>query len=250
MGEFDGKVVIVTGGTKGIGRAAVKKFCEAGATAIIVNRSEKEGKEYEKELVESGYKAEAIAADVSKVGDIKNMVEIVLQKYGKIDVLVNCAGVNRRKKAIEYNEEDWDFMVDINLKGVFFTCLEVGKTMIERGEGAIVNISSIQGEVVLPERSIYAITKGGVKQLTKALAVEWSKFGVRVNAISPAFVETPMVEKVLEDENWRNIILSHTPMGRVGKPEEIAEVILFLASERASYITGANIMVDGGWTAF
>jgi 2-deoxy-D-gluconate 3-dehydrogenase len=249
MGEFEGKVAIVTGGSKGIGRATVYRFCQEGATCVIVNRSEAEGQKYARELVEQGYSAVSLAADVSKVEDIKRMVETVIKQFNRIDILVNCAGVNIRKPAIEYTEEDWNFMVDINLKGTFFTCLEVGKHMIEQGGGAIVNLASLQSEEVLPERSIYAATKGGVRQLTKAFAVEWAKYGIRVNAVSPAFIKTPMVERVLEDPHWQQVITSRTLLGRPGSPEEVAEVILFLASPRASYITGANIMVDGGWTA-
>lgn len=249
MREFEGKVAIVTGGSKGIGRATVYRFCQEGATCVIVNRHETEGQEYAQELVQQGYSAVAVAADVSRVKDIKRMVDTVIKQFNKIDILVNCAGVNIRKPAIEYTEEDWDYMVNINLKGTFFTCLEVGKHMIERGGGVIVNLASLQSEEVLPERSIYAATKGGVRQLTKALAVEWAKYGIRVNAVSPAFIKTPMVDKVLSDPQWQQLITSRTLLGRPGLPEEIAEVILFLASPRASYITGANIMVDGGWTA-
>lgn len=249
MGEFKKKVVIVTGGSKGIGLATVKKFCQEGAICIIVNRNEAEGREYEKQLTDQGYHALAIAADVSNICEIKNMVKHVIDIYERIDILVNCAGVNVRKNVLEYTEEDWDFMMDINLKGTFFTCIEVGKHMKSRGKGSIVNVSSIQGEVVLPQRSIYAASKGGVKQLTKALAVELAPFGVRVNCVSPAFIKTPLVEKVLADKEWNDIILSRTPLNRPGNTEEVAETIAFLASEKASYITGANIMVDGGWTA-
>lgn len=249
MGQFEGQVVIVTGGSKGIGRATVHRFCQEGAICVIVNRSEAEGREYARYLEHQGYKAKAVACDVSRVQDIKRMVETVVKQFNRIDILVNCAGVNLRKPAIEYTEEDWDYMVDINLKGTFFTCLEVGKRMIEQGKGVIINLASLQSEEVLPERSIYAATKGGVKQLTKALAVEWAKYGIRVNAVSPAFIRTPMVEKVLSDPQWGQLIASRTLLGRPGLPEEVAEVILFLASSRASYITGTNIMVDGGWTA-
>ena len=249
MGEFEGKVAIVTGGAMGIARATIERLCREGATCVIVDKNEEAAKKYEEELKAKGYKAKAVAADVSDVNDIKKMVDTAIKECGRIDILVNCAGVNVRKEVLDYTEQDWDFMIDINLKGTFFTCLEVGKHMKERGQGSIVNISSIQGEEVLPERDIYAASKGGVKQLTKAFAVELAPYGVRVNCISPAFVETPMVERVLADDKWRNIILSRTPLKRLGKVEEIAEAIAFLASEKASYITGSNMMVDGGWTA-
>ncbi len=250
LGELDGQVAIVTGGSNGIGRAVVQRFCEEGASCVIVDIDQEKSQQYVRELEERGYRASAVLVDVSKVLAIREAVQTVLQQFGRIDILVNCAGVNVRKPAIEYTEEDWNFMVDINLKGTFFFCLEVGKHMIARGGGGvIVNLASLQSEEVLPERAIYAATKGGVRQLTKAFAVEWAKYGIRVNAVSPAFIKTPMVEKVLADPKWYNLIVSRTPLGRPGTPEEVAELILFLASPRSSYITGANIPIDGGWTA-
>jgi len=250
LGEFEGKVVVVTGGSNGIGKATVRRFCQEGAICVIADIDQAGSERYVRELENEGYQAFAVTVDVAQVPAIREAVKDVLRRFRKIDVLVNCAGVNRRKPAIEYTEEDWDFMVDINLKGTFFFCLEVGRHMIERGEGGvIVNLASLQSEEVLPERAIYAATKGGVRQLTKAFAVEWAKYGIRVNAVSPAFITTPMVEKVLADPQWHSLIVSRTPLGRPGTPEEVAELILFLASPRASYITGANIPVDGGWTA-
>jgi NAD(P)-dependent dehydrogenase (short-subunit alcohol dehydrogenase family) len=249
MKDFQDKVVVVTGGTRGIGRAAVRKFCEEGACTVIVNRNSDDGAAYKNELIKEGYSADSVTADVSGVESVKKAIEEICSRHTRIDVLVNCAGVNTRKKAEDFNEDDWNYMVNINLKGVFFTCIEAGKRMLAQGKGSIVSVSSIQGEVVLPERAIYAITKGGIKQLTKSLAVEWAERGVRVNAISPAFIDTPMVRKVLEDPEWNAAIMAHTPMKRVGRPEEVAELISFLASDKASFITGANVMIDGGWTS-
>lgn len=247
--EFSGKIVMVTGGSEGIGRAAVKRFCEEDGHCVIISRNEEKCKEYAEELVGKGYQASYASADVGKVSDIKRMVQTVLARFGRIDVLVNCAGVNVRKLALDYTEEDWDYIIDINLKGSFFSCVECGKAMVARGSGAIVTLSSLQGHIVLPERTIYAASKGGVRQFTKGMANEWAKSGVRINSISPAFISTPMVQKVLGDDSWRQLIESRTPMGRAGTPEEVAELILFLASPRASYITGADIVIDGGWTA-
>lgn len=249
MGEFSDKVVVVTGGSKGIGRATVRKFCEEGAHSIIVSRNGQEGQEYADELQKLGFSAGAVAADMGVVSDIKTMAQNLIKQYQKIDVLVNCAGVNVRKLALDYNEEDWDYIMDINLKGSYFCSVEIGRHMVARGSGAIVNLSSLQGHLVLPERTIYAASKGGVAQFTKGLANEWAKSGVRVNSISPAFIGTPMVAKVMEDPAWVQLIQSRTPMGRVGTPEEVADLIAYLASSRASYITGADIPIDGGWTA-
>lgn len=249
LGELDGKIAIVTGGSKGIGRAIVLRLCQEGAACIIANRNKSEGEEYASELSAKGYKAVAIATDVAKVEDIRRLVGEVIKRFGRIDILVNSAGVNVRKPAVDYTEDEWNLMVDVNLKGTFFTCVEVGRCMIAQGGGVIVNVASLQSEEILPERSIYAATKGGVRQLTKALAVEWAKYGIRVNAISPAFIRTPMVEKVLLDPCWGTFIRNRTPLGRPGTPEEVAELVLFLVSPRSSYITGVNILIDGGWTA-
>ncbi|ABB14048.1 SDR family NAD(P)-dependent oxidoreductase [Carboxydothermus hydrogenoformans] len=249
MGELTGKVGIVTGGSKGIGFATAKRIAEEGAKVVIANRNKEEGEKAALQLREKGLEVYSIPCDVGKVADIKKLVSEVYGRYGRIDILVNCAGVNVRKPIEEYTEEDWNYMVDINLKGTFFACIEAGKHMIAQKEGVIVNLASIQAEEVLPERGIYATTKGGVKQLTKALAVEWAKYNIRVNAVSPAFIKTEMVEKVLQDPYWGNLIINKTPMRRPGTPEEVAEAILFLVSPKASYITGINLLVDGGWTA-
>ncbi len=247
MGEFTGKIAVVTGGSKGIGRATVKRLCEAGAHCVIVNRTAQEGKDYAAELNKQGFSAGSITADVGKVNDIKRMVQEIIQANKKIDVLVNAAGVLRRKLALDFTEEDWNYMVDINLKGSYFCSIEVGRHMVERGEGAIVNLASIQAHNVLPERSIYAATKGGIKLFTQGLGNEWGTKGVRINSVSPAFVATEMVLKIMNPA-LEAFIKSRTPIGRACKPEEVAEVIAFLASPRASYLTGIDVPIDGGWT--
>jgi NAD(P)-dependent dehydrogenase (short-subunit alcohol dehydrogenase family) len=249
MGEFSGKVVMVTGGSKGIGRTAVRHFCREGATCIIVSRHQDECQRYADELIGEGFSASGIAADVGKVSDIRKLVSTAIERHGAIDVLVNSAGVNIRKPCVEYQEEDWDYIININLKGSYFTCAEVGKHMVARGSGAIVNVASLQSHIVLPNLSIYAASKAGMRQYTKGLANEWATLGVRVNTISPAFISTDLVAPVLNDPVWRKMIDSRTPMKRPGTPDEAAELILFLASSRSSYITGADIPIDGGWTA-
>ena len=249
MGEFSDKIIVVTGGSKGIGRATVKRFCEEGAHCVIVGRNGRECQEYVDELALQGFSSSSIAADVSKVSDIKRMVRTIIESFTKVDVLVNSAGVNIRKTALEYTEEDWDYVMDINLKGSYFCSVEFGRHMIAGGSGVIVNLASLQGHIVSLERSIYAASKGGVIQFTKGLANEWSKKGVRVNSISPGYIGTPLVKKVMEDPSSVELIKTRTPMGRVGRPEEVADLIVYLASSRASYITGADITIDGGWTA-
>ncbi len=249
MGEFTGKVVLVTGGSKGIGRATVRRFCEEGATCLIVSRHENECQGYAAELVAEGFSASGIVADVGKVADIKRMVATAIEQHGTIDVLVNSAGVNIRKPGVEYKEEDWDYIIDINLKGCYFACTEVGRHMVAKGAGAIINVASIQSHVTLPGVSIYAASKAGIRQFTKGLANEWATLGVRVNSISPAFISTELVAPVLNDPVWRKMIDSRTPMKRPGRPEEVADLIAYLASPRSSYVTGADVAIDGGWTA-
>lgn len=249
MGEFSGKIVLVTGGSKGIGAATVRRFCEEGAHCIIASRHLEECQSFADELQQAGFSASALAVDVSKVAEIKQMVGDVIDQFGKIDVLVNSAGVNNRKYAVDYVEEDWDYIMNINLKGAYFCTVEVGKEMLKQQKGAIISLSSLQSHINMQRLSIYGASKAGIRNFTKGLANEWATKGVRVNCVSPAFIATPLVEKVLQDPSYITIIDSRTPMKRVGTPDEVANVILFLASDKASYITGADIAIDGGWTA-
>ena len=227
MGEFSGKIVLVTGGSKGIGAATVRRFCEEGAHCIIASRHLEECQSFADELQQAGFSASALA----------------------VDVLVNSAGVNNRKYAVDYVEEDWDYIMNINLKGAYFCTVEVGKEMLKQQKGAIISLSSLQSHINMQRLSIYGASKAGIRNFTKGLANEWATKGVRVNCVSPAFIATPLVEKVLQDPSYTTIIDSRTPMKRVGTPDEVANVILFLASDKASYITGADIAIDGGWTA-
>lgn len=249
MGEFTGKIVLVTGGSKGIGAATVQRFCEEGAHCIIVSRHLDECQAFADQLKKEGYSASALAADVSKVADIKKMVADAVAQFGRIDVLVNSAGVNNRKYAVDYVEEDWDYIMNINLKGAYFCSVEVGKQMLKQKSGAIVSLSSLQSHINMQRLSIYGASKAGIRNFTKGLANEWATSGVRVNCVSPAFIATPLVEKVLQDPSYTTIIDARTPMQRVGKPVEVADAILFLASDKASYITGTDLAIDGGWTA-
>jgi NAD(P)-dependent dehydrogenase (short-subunit alcohol dehydrogenase family) len=249
MENIAGNVAIVTGGSRGIGFKIAKLFAEKGAKVIIANCNKERGEKAVKKLKNEGLDVYHMTCDISKVENSKVLARDTVKLFDKIDILINCAGVNVRKAAEDYCENDWDYMVNINLKGTFFTCVEVGKVMISQKKGVIVNIASIQSEQVLPERSIYAATKGGIRQLTKALAVEWAKYNIRVIEISTAFIMTDQTKNILEDPYWKDVIINRTPMRRFGTEKEVAEAVLFLVTSKSSYITGINMLVDGGWTA-
>lgn len=248
--NLNSKVAIVTGGSSGIGKATAFGLAANGAYVVLVGRDEKKGKRVADEICSEGGKAIYIQADVSKVDEIAGMVEYTVSKLGKVDILVNAAGISIKTTPTEYvSEEEWDKILNINLKGTFICCQTVARAMIKQKSGKIINVGSLQGEMVLPLRAAYAASKGGLKQVTKSMAIEWAKYNINVNVVAPGFVRTPMTEQGLSDEFWYNVVVSNTPLGRPAQPEEIADVILFLASDAASYITGQTIVVDGGWTA-
>jgi len=248
--NLNNKVAIVTGGSSGIGKATAFGLAANGAHVVLVGRDEKKGMSVSGDICSAGGKAIYIQADVSKTDEIVGMVEYAVSKLGKIDILVNAAGISIKRTPTEHvSEEEWDKTLNINLKGTFICCQTVARAMIKQKYGKIVNVGSLQGEMVLPLRAAYAASKGGLKQVTKSMAIEWAKYNINVNVVAPGFVRTPMTEQVLSDEFWYNVVVSNTPLGRPAQPEEISDVILFLASDAASYITGQTIVVDGGWTA-
>ena len=248
--DLNGKVAVVTGGSSGIGQVTAFTLAANGAQTVIVNRNREEGERIAERICVAGGKAKHIQGDIAKLADIDRMVEQVVAESGRIDILVNSAGISIKSTSTEdVSEEEWDRTVNINLKGAFFCSQRVGRVMIKQKSGKIINLGSLQGEMVLPLRAAYAASKGGLKQFTKSMAVEWAKHNINVNVVAPAFVRTPMTEKVLADPFWHNVVTSNTPMGRPAEVEEIANVILFLASDAASYITGQTIVVDGGWTS-
>lgn len=247
--DLSQNLAVVTGGARGIGRDVALGLARAGADIVIADILKEEAKSTREKVEEVGRECDFFKVDISENVDIKNFADDLRKKYESVDILVNAAGVIFREKAEEVTEENWDKTLKVNLKGLFFCCQEIGKIMIEQGGGKIINISSIQGEEVLPTRAPYAASKGGVKQVTKSLAVEWAQHNINVNAIAPAFIRTPMVEKVLEEEPWGSTIIKNTPMRRVGETEEVADAVHFLATEASSFITGHVMLVDGGWTA-
>lgn len=247
--NLKGKTAIITGSTKGIGKGLAECLAEAGANVVIVSRTESDCEKTADEI-RSKYSAEALAcsADVTKLSDIENLVQKTLDKFGKIDILVNNAGAAITKRAEDITEADWDGVLNVDLKGVFFTAQAVGKVMISQGGGKIINIASILGHVgdrqVLP----YCAAKGGVVQITKALALEWAKYNINVNALCPGYIVTDLNREALSQEKIAKHTLGKIAFKRYGQVDDLKGACLFLSSDASSYMTGQSLIIDGGWT--
>ncbi|MEJ5082327.1 SDR family NAD(P)-dependent oxidoreductase [Ochrobactrum sp. MYb379] len=250
--QLTGKRAVITGGAKGIGRAVAELFVEAGANVIITDRDELAGATAVAELnVVRASSASLHVLDVTNRDAVERAAEAIVSEYGVPDILVNNAGIVKNAPASETTEADWRAVIDVNLNGVFFCAQAFGKRMSAAGRGAIVNISSICGEVtVYPQPQVaYNAAKAGVNLITKSLAVEWAKQGVRVNSVAPGYTATELTIAGRSNEEWFSHWLAITPQGRLGEPREIANAVLFLASDAASFITGTVLVVDGGYTA-
>jgi NAD(P)-dependent dehydrogenase (short-subunit alcohol dehydrogenase family) len=249
--RLDGKRAVVTGAARGIGRAIAERLAAAGAQVIVADKDEAEGRTTAAAIAKTGGKAAFVALDVTDPGMVADVVETIYRQHGAVDVLVNNAGIVRNAPAAEMNLEDWKDVIDINLGGVFHCAQAFGRHMVAAGRGTIVNISSMCGEIVVhPQPQVaYNAAKAGVNLLTKSLAVEWAKDGVRVNAVAPGYVGTELTLRGRSNPEWFGTWMGMTPMGRLGEPREIANAVLFLAADASSYITGTVLTVDGGYTA-
>jgi len=248
--DLSGKIAIVTGGNRGIGFAIARGLAGAGATAIIANRKAAEGQKAAQSLKKEGLKAAAIPVDVTDASSIAAMVEKAVSDFGKIDILVNNAGVVLRKPAADVSVEEWDYLMNINLRGVFFCCQAVGREMIKNKKGKIINISSNVSHRLQPIRSVYCTSKAGMNHLTRALALEWAEHNINVNVLAPTVTITDINRKFFVEEHpealeWH---LKLTPMGRVATPEDYVGTAIFLASSASDYVTGQVVFVDGGVT--
>jgi NAD(P)-dependent dehydrogenase (short-subunit alcohol dehydrogenase family) len=249
--RVDGKVALVTGASSGLGYTCAVALAEAGADVAVASRSLDRLQEVCRAIEERGRRAFPIAVDVRDVGQIRAMAERVHSVFGRIDILVNSAGLNIPQPALEVTEENWDTILDTNAKGLFFTCQAVGRYMVVQRYGRIVNLGSTLGLVGMADRAAYCASKGAVTQLTKVLAIEWAPYNVTVNAVAPTFVETPLTRPYFERiPGFREEVLRRIPLGRLGLPEEVAAAVVFLASDAAGMITGVTLPVDGGWTAW
>jgi NAD(P)-dependent dehydrogenase (short-subunit alcohol dehydrogenase family) len=248
--SFANKVVLITGGTSGIGKATAIAFANAGAKVVLTGRREKEGKEVAAEITKPGGIAAFIQADVSKDADVKRAVDFVLSTHGRLDVAFNNAGVEIVGALEQVTEEQYRRTFDINVWGVLNSMKHEIAAMLKTGGGAIVNTSSVAGRIGLPQASVYVATKHAVEGLTKAAAVEFGKQAIRVNAVAPGTIETEMIDRMDDKEgNVRKWLLSLHPVARFGTAEEIAAAVLYLASDAAKFTTGAILAVDGGRTA-
>jgi NAD(P)-dependent dehydrogenase (short-subunit alcohol dehydrogenase family) len=244
--DLSGKVAIVTGGGTGIGQGMAIALAQGGADVIVASRNPAHLADTISQIEAAGRRGLALQVDVQDVSQIYSMVEESLKAFGKIDILVANAGVNRRILAVDITEEDWRYIVDTNLKGAFFTCQAVAKQMIPRGKGKIITIGSLTAFMGYPKVGPYAASRGGLVQLTKVMAVEWAPYNINVNIVSPGWYNTPLTAAVFSDPDWVRRTSNRIPLGRTGTPEDLAGIVVFLASDASDYITGEMIFVDGG----
>jgi glucose 1-dehydrogenase len=244
--RFADKIVIVTGGAQGIGRACGEAFATEGASVVIADIDAEGGEKTAEAIRGTGGRAQFIQTDVGDAAQAQRLVDQTLAAFGRLDVLINNAGIIKTAEFLEISEADFDAVLRVNLKGVFLVGQAAARVMVRQGRGAIVNMSSANAVVAIPNQVPYVTSKGAVNQLTKVMALALADKGVRVNAIGPGSILTDLLKVVMNDDAARQRILSRTPMGRCGEPAEVAKVALFLASDDASYLTGQCIYPDGG----
>jgi len=247
--DLKNKIAIVTGARRGMGRTHALKLASSGAKVVVSDISQEECQKVVEEIKEKGGEAMALKCDVTEKKDIENMVEKTMEEFGQIDILVNNAGIADFKPFLEMSEQDWDRTIDINLKG-YFLCAQACASRMKGG--SIINIASIamgQQGVGFQHLTHYCASKGGIVGMTEALALELAPKKIRVNAVSPGVINTPMIDPIKQDPDQEKNMMARIPLGRAGKPEEVSNLVAFLASEESSYVTGSNIVIDGGWLA-
>jgi NAD(P)-dependent dehydrogenase (short-subunit alcohol dehydrogenase family) len=254
--RLNDKVAVITGAAGGQGQAAARLFAEEGARLVVSDIDREGAEKTAQEIRDTGGEALALRTDVSREKDVAEMIRAAVDEFGTVDILFNNAGVGysaadrlTMASVVDTPEEDWDAVLAINLKGAAMGCKHAIPIMVENGGGAIVNNASINALVALSGADAYTAAKGGIVALTRVLAVDWGPRGVRVNCICPGGVDTAMIAPAIADEEVLSFMLESTPLGRLARPEEIAQVALFLASDEASFMNGAIVPVDGGWTA-
>jgi len=247
--DLSGRVAVVTGGGTGLGKGMAEGLAQAGALVVLAGRRQGIVDQSAEEIRGKGGKAVGMALDVTRTKDLPAFFETVAKRHGRLDILVNNAGTNRRAPALDYSEEDWDLVMDLNLKAVFFCSQAAGRIMKEQGGGKIINTASLASTYASVNQSAYAPSKGGIKQLTQHLALELAPFRINVNAIGPGWYRTPLNDDLFRDEGWARGVLALVPWGRTGTPEDLMGATIFLASRASDYVTGQIIYVDGGMLA-
>ncbi len=245
--DLTGKVALVTGASRGIGAELATALAESGADLALVARTENALQTMAGRVRELGRRALAVPADVAQVSALPTMVNQVVAEYGRIDILVNAAGVQCRKPMMEVTEEDWDSVNSVNLKAVYFCSQAVARQLLQQGKGKIINIGSLTSSIGIANVSIYTATKTGVLGLTRVMSKEWSRQGINVNAIGPGYFRTEMTKRLYDDSTMHQWVIDRTPMGRWGELDDLKGVAVFLASDASDFITGQIINVDGGW---
>ena len=249
--RVDDQIAVVTGAGGGLGRAFVEGLAEAGAEVVIAELPDllERAEAAATAIRATGARAHALPLDVTKVDSIQQLVDTVVARLGRIDILVNNAGVQVRRQALEVSEEDWDRVLQVNLRGVFFCAQRVGRQMVAQRQGRIINIASQNGLVGMEDRAAYCSSKAGVINLTRVLALEWAEYGITVNAVAPTFVITPLTAPMWEDPELHEGVLRRIPLRRLAQPEDVVGAVVYLASPAAAMMTGTTMVIDGGWTA-
>jgi 2-deoxy-D-gluconate 3-dehydrogenase len=247
--SLNNQVALVTGASQGIGFGLAKALAHAGAMVAVAARSEVDLHRLTTEIRQAGGTAMPFQLDVRDVAQITNTINAVQATFGRLDILVNNAGLGANHPAVDVSEQDWDDMMAVNLKGLFFCCQAAGRVMLTQGHGRIINMSSQASVVGIRDHAVYCASKGGVNQLTRVLALEWSASGVTVNAVAPTFIYTPGTAERLDDPVYLENVVSRLPIGRVGTINDVAAAVIYLASPAGEILTGSVLMVDGGWTA-
>lgn len=248
--SLEGKIAIITGGSRGIGRSIALGYANAGADVVIVSRTQEDVERVAEEAEAFGARSLGLPVDVTNSTSVRQMTEKILDTFGRIDVLVNNAGISPvYTNVLKVKEEDWDRIIDVNLKAPFLCCQAVGRAMVEQNEGKVINIASVGATTGLPKFIAYCASKGGLVQITRVLASEWATNNIQVNAIAPGYVETDMTSGLDETPWLKEDIIQRTPMERLAQPDEVVGAAIFLASQASSYITGHILYVDGGWSA-